>query len=149
LILHVAMSAFVFFFFDAQTWLITIALPFTITCAIGSYLFYAQHNFPGVVFNNNEDWTYEKAALDSSSYMKANPIMEWFSGNIGYHHIHHLNARIPFYRLPEAYKNIKELQMAKETSLKIKDMIACFRLKIWDPELQRMISLKEFKMSMA
>ncbi|MES2479031.1 MAG: fatty acid desaturase [Bacteroidota bacterium] len=149
LILHVALSVSIFFIFDAQTWLLTIALPFTITCAIGSYLFYAQHNFPGVMFNNNEDWTYEKAALDSSSYMKTGPVMGWFSGNIGYHHIHHLNARIPFYRLPEAYNNIKELQMAKQTSLKIKDMVECFRLKIWDPELQRMISLKEFKMSMS
>lgn len=149
LILHLALSAFVFFFFDAQTWIYTILLPFSITCAIGSYLFYAQHNFPGVVFNNNEDWTYEKAALESSSYMKTGKIMSWFSGNIGYHHIHHLNARIPFYRLPTAYNEIKELQLAKETSLKIKDIIACFKLKIWDPELQRMISLKEFKMSMA
>ncbi|MCC6185791.1 MAG: fatty acid desaturase, partial [Chitinophagaceae bacterium] len=57
--------------------------------------------------------------------------------------------RIPFYRLPEAYKNIKELQMANVTTLGIKDMIACFKLKIWDPELQRMISLKEYKLSMA
>lgn len=149
LILHVALSVFVFVYFGPLTWVFTLLIPFTITCAIGSYLFYAQHNFPGVVFNNNEDWTYEKAALDSSSYMKTGPLMRWFSGNIGYHHIHHLNARIPFYRLPEAYQNIRELQMAKETSLKIRDMIACFRLKIWDPEQQRMISLKEFKLSMA
>lgn len=149
LILHIALSVFIYNYFGADTYLFTILIPFTITCAIGSYLFYAQHNFPGVVFNNNEDWTYEKAALDSSSYMKTGPIMEWFSGNIGYHHIHHLNARIPFYRLPEAYKNIEELRMAKVTSLKISDIIACFKLKIWDPELQRMISLREYKMAMA
>jgi omega-6 fatty acid desaturase (delta-12 desaturase) len=148
LILHVALAVSVFFIFDAQTLLFTIMLPFTITCAIGSYLFYAQHNFPGVMFNSNEDWTYERAALDSSSYMRTNKLMAWFSGNIGYHHIHHLNARIPFYRLPEAYKAIKELQTAKQTSLKISDMIKCFRLKIWDPEVQRMITLKEYKMSL-
>ncbi|HTN16930.1 MAG TPA: fatty acid desaturase, partial [Chitinophagaceae bacterium] len=128
--------------------LFTIILPFTITCAIGSYLFYAQHNFPGVLFNSNEDWTYERAALESSSYMRTNKLMAWFSGNIGYHHIHHLNARIPFYRLPEAYHAITELQTAKQTSLKISDMVKCFRLKIWDPEVQRMISLKEYKMSL-
>lgn len=148
LILHVALAASVFFIFDAQTLLFTIILPFTITCAIGSYLFYAQHNFPGVMFNSNEDWTYERAALESSSYMRTNKVMAWFSGNIGYHHIHHLNARIPFYRLPEAYHAIKELQAAKQTSLKISDMVKCFRLKIWDPEVQRMISLKEYKMSL-
>ncbi|MBL7713203.1 MAG: fatty acid desaturase [Chitinophagaceae bacterium] len=148
LILHVALAASVFFIFDAQTLLFTIIVPFTITCAIGSYLFYAQHNFPGVLFNSNEDWTYERAALESSSYMRTNKVMAWFSGNIGYHHIHHLNARIPFYRLPEAYHAIKELQAAKQTSLKISDMVKCFRLKIWDPEVQRMISLKEYKMSL-
>lgn len=148
LILHVALAVSVFFIFDAQTLLFTIILPFTITCAIGSYLFYAQHNFPGVLFNSNEDWTYERAALESSSYMRTNKLMAWFSGNIGYHHIHHLNARIPFYRLPEAYHAIKELQAAKQTSLKISDMVKCFRLKIWDPEVQRMISLKEYKMSL-
>lgn len=148
LILHVALAVSVFFIFDAQTLLFTIILPFTITCAIGSYLFYAQHNFPGVLFNSNEDWTYERAALESSSYMRTNKLMAWFSGNIGYHHIHHLNARIPFYRLPEAYHAITELQTAKQTSLKISDMVKCFRLKIWDPEVQRMISLKEYKMSL-
>ena len=49
-----------------------------------------------------ESWTYQRAALESSSYMKLNRVMRWITGNIGYHHIHHLNVRIPFYRLPEA-----------------------------------------------
>jgi omega-6 fatty acid desaturase (delta-12 desaturase) len=148
LILHVALATFICWHFDVLTLFTTIIIPFGITCSLGAYLFYAQHNFPGVVFNNNQDWTYEKAALESSSFMKLGPIMNWFSGNIGYHHIHHLNARIPFYRLPEAFNNIKELQIAKQTTLRLRDIRACFRLKIWDPEVQRMISLKEFKLSL-
>ena len=79
----------------------------------------------------------------SSSYMTMNPVMHWFTGNIGYHHIHHLNAKIPFYRLPETYQAIPELQNAKTTSLNPRDIIACFRLKVWDVEQQKMVSLHE------
>ena len=103
-------------------------------------MFYAQHNFPGVTFVGNEEWTYEGAALDSSSYMKLNPLMHWVTANIGYHHIHHMNSRIPFYRLPEVMAAIPELQTAKTTSLKPKDVLACLRLKVWDFEKQKMIS---------
>lgn len=149
LVLHLAYTILIFLLLGPIGWLATIVIPFMITGALGAYLFYAQHNFPGVVFNSNEDWTYEKAAMASSSYMKMGPVMQWFSGNIGYHHIHHLNARIPFYRLPEAYVGIRELRNAKETSLRFSDICACLRLKIWDPEQQRMISLKEYRCSCA
>jgi len=72
-----------------------------------------------------------------------NPIMHWFTANIGYHHIHHLNAKIPFYRLPEVMKHFPELQAARTTSLHPRDIIACLKLKVWDQELGRMVSLKE------
>ena len=108
-----------------------------------SYLFYAQHNFPGVVFRKNQDWNYADAALLSSSYMKMNPIMQWFTANIGFHHIHHLNAKIPFYRLPDVMKAIPELQNAKTTSLRLSDIKECLKLKVWDPELNKMVSFME------
>ncbi|HRD37488.1 MAG TPA: fatty acid desaturase, partial [Bacteroidia bacterium] len=108
---------------------------------MGAYLFYAQHNFPGVTFKGNEEWTYEGAALESSSYMDLNPFMHWVTANIGYHHVHHMNARIPFYRLPEVMKALPELQNAKKTSLKPKDIIACFKLKVWDFEKQQMVGV--------
>ena len=65
----------------------------------------------------------------------------WFTANIGYHHIHHLNARIPFYRLPEVLKDIPELQTPKKTSLNPIEVFRCLRLKVWDVQSQRMISL--------
>jgi omega-6 fatty acid desaturase (delta-12 desaturase) len=102
-------------------------------------MFYAQHNFPDVSFNDAAGWTYEKAAMVSSSFMRTNRIMAWFTGNIGYHHIHHLNARIPFYRLPEVLKKIPELQTPKTTSLNPMEIIRCLRLKVWDVESQRMV----------
>ena len=119
--------------------MLTQVIPHSIACAIGLYMFYAQHNFPGVSFSDAAGWTYEKAAMESSSFMRMNRIMAWFTANIGYHHIHHLNSRIPFYRLPEVLKTIPELQTPRTTSLNPMDIIRCLRLKVWDVESQRMV----------
>lgn len=143
LIVHLILNVTVFYFFGWQVWLLTIIIPFFVGDAIGAYLFYAQHNFPGVTFNESNGWTYEKAAMESSSFMKMNPVMQWFTANIGFHHIHHLNARIPFYRLPEVMKAIPELQNVKKTSLSIKDILACLKLKVWDPTEGKMVGLQD------
>lgn len=145
LLIHVSASVIVVALAGWIAWMLLILAPIFIACAIGTYLFYAQHNFPGVTFNTKEDWCYHQAALLSSSHMVMNPVMAWFTGNIGLHHIHHLNARIPFYRLPEALANIPELQAATTTSLRWKDIRACLKLKIWDPELQMMTGLKTIR----
>ena len=97
--------------------LLGVIVPSAVAAALGAYLFYAQHNFPGVKIRDREEWNYVFAALHSSSYMKMGPLMRWFSANIGYHHVHHLNARIPFYRLPEAMAGIHELQSPPTISL--------------------------------
>ncbi len=141
LILHAVFIAAVVTTLGWQSYITGILLPFFISTGIGAYLFYAQHNFPGVVFKANEDWAYETAALQSSSYMETNKFWSWVTANIGYHHIHHLNSRIPFYRLPEAMAGIPELQHATKTSLSLKDIKACLQLKIWDPELGKMTGL--------
>jgi len=145
LILHFTTVALLIIFCGWQVWFLLFCLPFLIAFGLGSYLFYAQHNFPGVSFADNTEWAYEKAALESSSYMHMNPVMAWFTGNIGYHHIHHLNAKIPFYRLPEVMAHFPELQQCKKTSLSVKDINACFRLKIWDTEEQQMIGVRQVK----
>lgn len=142
---HAALTYFVIHKFGWQVWLLSVFIPIFIASAMGAYLFYAQHNFPGTTFSKKEEWKYEAAALESSSYMVMNPFMQFMTGNIGLHHIHHLNSRIPFYRLPEAMAALPELQQAKTTSLKPKDIIACFRLKVWDPERNRMIGFRELK----
>jgi len=141
LIVHFSYQFCVFYFLGWQTWILLCAIPHFISGGLGAYLFYAQHNFPGVTFEGNEDWTYEGAALESSSYMKLSAPLQWATANIGYHHIHHINARIPFYRLPEVMKAIPEFENAKQTSLKLKDIIACFRMKVWDVEKQEMVGL--------
>jgi omega-6 fatty acid desaturase (delta-12 desaturase) len=138
-ILHLILSAMVIIFFGWQVWLLSIFIPFFISSALGAYLFYAQHNFPGVTFREDIEWSFDHAALESSSFMVMNPFWKWMTANIGYHHIHHINSRIPFYRLPEAMKNIPELQQVKTTSLNPLDIIACFRLKVWDPKKNSMV----------
>ncbi len=142
-VLHISVSVFLFWLFGWQTWLCVFFLPFLVSLGFGSYLFYAQHNFPGVTFSTSTDWCYERAALESSSYMVMNPVMAWFTGNIGYHHIHHLNAKIPFYRLPETMKAIPEVRDCKRTSLNPRCIIACLRLKCWDPVSGSMVGLRQ------
>ncbi|MDO6705113.1 fatty acid desaturase [Photobacterium sp. 1_MG-2023] len=120
-----------------------ILLPMTIASTLGCYLFFAQHSFRRMQIVSPESWNYYRAALESSSYMRMNRIMQWFTGNIGYHHIHHLNVRIPFYRLPEVMDKVPELQAPITTTLSPSDIINCFRSALWDEDKQRMVSYKE------
>jgi omega-6 fatty acid desaturase (delta-12 desaturase) len=143
LIAHFGFAAFLFIQYGWLAWLLTAFLPFFLSHMLGAYLFYAQHNFPDVRFRSNKEWNYAHAALESSSFMLMNPFWRWVTANIGYHHIHHLNSRIPFYRLPEAMEKIPALQNAKVTTLNPSDIIACLRLKVWDPERDRMIGFRE------
>jgi omega-6 fatty acid desaturase (delta-12 desaturase) len=147
LLVHFSIAIFIFFHFGWLTWFLTFFLPFFLSHMLGAYLFYAQHNFPGAVYRNNVDWNYAQAALESSSYMAMNPFWQWVTANIGYHHIHHINSRIPFYRLPEAMKKIPELQNVTITTLNISDIIACLRLKVWDPQQNKMIGFAEMNYS--
>jgi acyl-lipid omega-6 desaturase (Delta-12 desaturase) len=142
LVLHVALGAALVWFGGWAALLLFLILPRLLACALGSYFFYAQHNFPGVVFADRQGWTFEKAALESSSYLKTGRLMAWFSGNIGYHHIHHLNHRIPFYRLPEVFQAVPELRRAATTSLRPSEILRCLRLKVWCVETQRMTGVR-------
>ncbi len=143
LILHVLIGVALTYFWGWQALILTQTIPHFVAYAIGSYLFYAQHNFPGVRFADKAGWTYANAALESSSFMVTGPVMAWFTANIGYHHIHHLNARIPFYRLPKVALEIPELRTPKLTSLHPAEILRCLRLKVWDVEAQRMVGLRE------
>ena len=141
LLFHLLLGITIYTYFGWTGLILGFFIPYLISHALGSYLFYAQHNFPDVTFKDKEGWTYISAALESSSYMKMSPIMHWFTGNIGYHHIHHVNEAIPFYRLPEAYAKIPALQNAKTTSLNPAEIRRCFQLKVWAPDENRMVGI--------
>ena len=140
---HGSLIALLWVFGGFDTAFFVVLLPMTIASMIGSYLFFAQHSFDGMRILPEESWTYQRAALESSSYMKLNRVMRWITGNIGYHHIHHLNVRIPFYRLPEAMEAIPELQSPVTTTLSFHDIRACFRCCLWDPASPRMVTYSE------
>jgi omega-6 fatty acid desaturase (delta-12 desaturase) len=140
-LVHLTLAVTITYFAGWSALVLTLIIPHFVASAFGSYLFYAQHNFPDATFADNDGWTYEKAALESSSFMKLGPLMRWVTGNIGYHHLHHLNARIPFYRLPEAMSELAELQHPKTTSLHPREVLRCLRLKVWDVDAQRLVAL--------
>lgn len=139
LVLHVALVAGLSYFFGVDVAVFALVLPLFVACALGGYLFYAQHNFPDIHIQPRQTWTFARAAIESSSYMRCGPVMSYFTGDIGFHHVHHLNAAIPFYRLREAMAAIPELQVPPATSLHPRDVLACLRLKLWDPTAQRMV----------
>ena len=93
----------------------------------GVWLFYVQHQYEEAYWRPRESWDFTRSALEGSSYYRLPPVLQWFTGNIGYHHVHHLNPHIPFYRLPEVLNNIPELQTATTTSLRWKDIRACLK----------------------
>jgi omega-6 fatty acid desaturase (delta-12 desaturase) len=138
LVVHVALIVYLSFF-GWDVVFLSLQLPLIVASALGSYLFYIQHNFPDVKMKPREEWEYGFAAIQSSSFMDGNPLVHWLTGNIGYHHVHHLNARIPFYRLPEVMAAIPELQNPGKTSLAVWDIYQALRLKLWDAKSGKMV----------
>lgn len=143
LLVHGAFIAAIWILAGFETLFFAFLLPFAVAAALGVYLFYAQHSFKGMRIIPIEEWTHYRGALESSSYMKLGPMMRWFTGNIGYHHVHHLNALIPFYRLPEAMAAIPELQHPCMTSLSPTDIASCLRLNLWDPNKRELVAYHE------
>lgn len=143
IVLHLAIVGTLTWFFGFQMALFTVILPLVVACASGSYLFYAQHNFPGIDIQPRHTWSFQRAALESSSYMRTGKVMGWFTGDIGLHHVHHLNATIPFYRLHETMAAIPDLQVKPQTSLSPSNILACLRLKLWDPTTHQMVPYPE------
>ena len=142
-VLHVALFLGVLYGWGWVSALCAVSLPYALSMAIGSYLFYAQHNFPDLRLAQRDQWSYTEATLHASSMFEMSPLMHWFTGNIGFHHVHHLNHRIPFYRLREAMQAIPELQNPGRTSWRLRDIRACLDLYVWDPDQARMLTYAE------
>lgn len=119
-----------------------IFLPSTLIAATaGMWLFYVQHQFENTQWNNEEDWQLHDAALHGSSYYVLPPVLQWFSANIGIHHVHHLYSRIPFYRLTEVLRDHTEL--AKSNRMTIRESLASARLHLWDEQSKKLLSFSQ------
>ena len=109
----------------------------------GVWLFYVQHQYEDVIWSRQEDWDYKTMALEGSSFMKFPRLLQWFSGNIGYHHIHHLSPKIPNYNLERCHK---ENQMF--TSIKPVTFVPSLRtmsLRLWNEKTGKLVSFRQFK----
>lgn len=119
-----------------------VQLPVAAIAAIyGVWLFSLQHRFEGVVWSRQDGWDPGHASVTGSSYLKLPRILQWFTGNIGFHHIHHLNARIPNYRLQSCFAAVHGLQQVQP--LRLRDGLRAFRFVLWDEEQGRMIRLAD------
>jgi len=109
----------------------------------GVFLFYIQHQFEDTYWERRDGWSFEAAALHGSSYFDLPPVLHWFTGNIGFHHVHHLASRIPNYRLPACFREVTELQDAPRLTLR--DAVRCLRLRLWDEDSHRLLGFRELR----
>jgi omega-6 fatty acid desaturase (delta-12 desaturase) len=121
-----------------------IYLPVTLLAAsAGVWLFFVQHQFEQAYWERNDSWDFHEAALRGSSHYDLPPLLKWFTANIGVHHVHHLNSRIPYYRLPEALQDEPRLRAVCRLSLV--DSVRCIGLALWDESSRRLISFRELQ----
>lgn len=111
--------------------------------ALGIWLFYVQHQFEDTYWENHPEWDFHRAGIEGSSFLDLPPVLHWFTGNIGYHHIHHLSSRIPNYYLPRCMAEVPEL--GHVTRLSLWTALVCARLKLWDEEAKRLIGFRELR----
>jgi omega-6 fatty acid desaturase (delta-12 desaturase) len=115
-----------------------VQLPISLLAGIfGIWLFYVQHQFQGTYWARNPDWSRYEAALKGSSHYDLPLILHWFTGNIGFHHVHHVSSRIPNYKLRQCAREVEELGAA--TRLGLIESLHCLRLKLWDEESNRLV----------
>jgi omega-6 fatty acid desaturase (delta-12 desaturase) len=109
----------------------------------GVWLFYVQHQYEHVVWTRSKDWSYKEIALEGSSYYKLPKILQWFTGNIGFHHIHHLSPRIPNYKLPTCHKENPIFQEIKPVTLR--SSFRSLRLRLWDEKTKKLVGFKALR----
>jgi omega-6 fatty acid desaturase (delta-12 desaturase) len=112
-----------------------------LTGAVGIWLFYVQHQFENTYWEPNEAWRYDDAALRGSSYLKLPKVLQFFTGNIGLHHVHHLSARIPNYNLQAAHDETDGFQKVPQLSLV--EALRAPRLKLWDEQQGRLVTFSQ------
>ena len=122
-----------------------IQLPITIIAAtLGLWLFYVQHQYEEVYWARDEVRDSLKAAMEGSSYYKLPKVAQWFTGNIGLHHIHHLNPSIPNYNLQACHDEIQKLQNIPQIG--VRKSLKSLRIHLWDEETRKLISFKAMKL---
>jgi omega-6 fatty acid desaturase (delta-12 desaturase) len=112
---------------------------------VGVWLFYLQHQFEDAYWERGKDWDYVEAAMKGSAFFKLPRILQWFSGNIGFHHIHHLSPRIPNYNLEACHKSDQMFQQVQPMTLL--SSVRLLSLRLWDDSSKKLISFRHLRKS--
>ncbi len=124
--------------------ILMVQLPITLLATTaGVWLFYVQHQYEDTYWAHDEDWNLCDAALKGSSYYVLPKALEWLTAHINIHHVHHLNSRIPSYRLPQVMRDFPELANAKRLTLW--ESFSCARLALWDEGRKKLVSFSSLK----
>ncbi|HPG33588.1 MAG: fatty acid desaturase [Lentimicrobium sp.] len=107
----------------------------------GVFLFYVQHQFPDVHWYRDNEWNYSTVAINGASYLKFPALLQWFSGNIGFHHIHHLSSKIPNYKLEKCHKENEAFQ--KVVPVTFLTSMKSLRLRLWDEERKQLVTYRQ------
>lgn len=128
------------YFFGLVPFLLVYGPMVLVAGALGIWMFFVQHQFEDTVWDEGEDWDRNEAAFFGSSHYDLPKPLRWITGNIGIHHVHHLNSRIPFYRLTETLRDHPKLKDIKR--LTFWESLKCVRLKLWDEQSRKLVTIK-------
>jgi omega-6 fatty acid desaturase (delta-12 desaturase) len=121
-----------------------IQLPVAFVGGLGGiWMFYIQHQFEGTYWERHEEWDYATAAIRGSSYFKLPKVLQWFTGNIGFHHIHHLSSRIPNYALQRCMEENPQFQ--EVTTITLWSSLKSLRLNLWDEQQRQLVSFRHLQ----
>lgn len=113
-----------------------------ISGSIGVWLFYIQHQFEDTYWEHQPDWDFATAGLEGSSYYDLPAFLHWFTGNIGFHHLHHLSSRIPNYKLRDCVETFPELQCNR---ISIRQSLSSLRLRLWDEDSRKLVGYSHLR----
>ncbi|PHD61785.1 fatty acid desaturase [Bacillus wiedmannii] len=142
-IIIVALIAILCWAIGWQSFLLVHGTIFLIAGSVGIWLFYVQHTFEDSYFEEDKDWEYVKAAVEGSSFYKLPKILQFLTGNIGFHHVHHLSPRVPNYKLEEAHNNT--LPLKNVPTITLATSLRSLRFRLWDEKSNNFVTFKEFK----
>jgi len=126
-----------------QAFLIVQGTTMFIAGALGIWLFYVQHTFEDSYFEDESEWDYVKAAIEGSSYYQLPKLLQWVTGNIGFHHVHHLSPRVPNYHLEKAHESAPPIQQA--TTINFKSSLKSLRYKLYDERNKTFVTFGDIK----
>ncbi|OIJ13599.1 fatty acid desaturase [Anaerobacillus alkalilacustris] len=142
-ILIVALYVFLVWLIGWKAFVMIQGPIFFLAGLLGIWLFYVQHQFEQSYFENDDEWSFVQAAVEGSSYYKLPKLLQWITGNIGFHHVHHLSPRVPNYNLEKAHNAAVPLQ--KATTISLKTSLKSLSYRLWDEESKNFVSFKDIK----